>query len=81
MKQWSVARHDDRDGTELYHCIVLETQTSDRDVSGLRQTETDGWTDISKKRGTRDAKDKVVQEASGQMQHGTPLYVESCVHV
>lgn len=45
MKQWSVARHDDRDGTELYHCIVLETQTADRDAFGLRQTEGDGWTE------------------------------------
>lgn len=49
MKQWSVARHDDRERTEVFYRIVLETQTSDGDVSRSRQTETDGWTDMKKR--------------------------------
>lgn len=45
MKQRSVAGNNDRDGAELCYCVILETQTAERNVSGLRRTETDGWTD------------------------------------
>lgn len=71
MRQWSVARHDDRDGAELFYCIVLETQTSDRDVSELRRAETDGRTDIKKKkREIHDAKDRYKRQVDrGSAEH------------
>lgn len=74
MKRWSVARHDDRDGTELFHRIVVETQTSDGDASGSKQMETDGWAGI-KKRSTWCKRQ--IQEAGGQMRRATPLYARS----
>lgn len=63
----------------------MKTQTQDRDVFGLRRTETDGWADTqkeTKKKGVHHVKTVTRDEWTDALQK-TPLYVkiEICVYV